>query len=153
MTTFTSPVTFPTWGFLLWHLFLSHPPRSQVNTCTQCVHLTNPCTKRTVLSLTKPKGQIYKTKALRNYITVLDMGCSLFFSFNVWETQMSCLLPFPIFFKRPLLVYWDTLRSNANSRVRRSDEPCLGSSIDDISPEQNVINQLRICCSVMTHWP
>ena len=29
---------------------------------TQCVHLTNPCTKRKVLSLTKPKGNIYKTK-------------------------------------------------------------------------------------------
>ena len=25
-------------GFLLWHLWLSHPPRSSVN-CTQCVHL------------------------------------------------------------------------------------------------------------------
>ena len=32
-------------GFLLWHLWLSHPPRVRVNTCTQCVHLTNPCTK------------------------------------------------------------------------------------------------------------
>ena len=27
-------------GFLLWHLWLSHPPRASVNTCTQCVHLT-----------------------------------------------------------------------------------------------------------------
>ena len=25
-------------GFLLWHLWLSHPPRASVN-CTQCVHL------------------------------------------------------------------------------------------------------------------
>ena len=32
-------------GFLLWHLWLSHPPLTHVNTCTQCVHLTNPCTK------------------------------------------------------------------------------------------------------------
>ena len=48
--------------FLLWHLWLSHPPRVCVNTCTQCVHLTNPCTKRKVLRLTKPKGKIYKTK-------------------------------------------------------------------------------------------
>ena len=31
--------------FLLWHLWLSHPPRARVNSCTQCVHLTNPCTK------------------------------------------------------------------------------------------------------------
>ena len=32
-------------GFLLWHLWLSRPPRTRVNTCTQCVHLTNPCSK------------------------------------------------------------------------------------------------------------
>ena len=32
-------------GFLLWHLWLSHPPRTRLNTCTQCVHLTKPCTK------------------------------------------------------------------------------------------------------------
>ena len=32
-------------GFLLWHLWLSHPPRTRMNTCTQCVYLTNPCTK------------------------------------------------------------------------------------------------------------
>ena len=45
MMSFTSPVPFLIWGFLLWHLWLSHPPRMRVNTCTQCVHLTNPCTK------------------------------------------------------------------------------------------------------------
>ena len=33
------------------------------------LHLTNPCTKRKVLSLTKPKGKIYKTKSLGHYIT------------------------------------------------------------------------------------
>ena len=32
-------------GFSLWHLWLSHPPRARVNTWTQCVQLTNPCTK------------------------------------------------------------------------------------------------------------
>ncbi len=32
-------------GFLLWHLWLSHPPRAHVNTHTQLTHaLTNPCT-------------------------------------------------------------------------------------------------------------
>ena len=63
-------------GVLLWHLRMSHPPRARVNTCTQLTHaLTNPCTKRKVLSLTKPKGKIYKTKddnikkSLRNYFT------------------------------------------------------------------------------------
>ena len=35
-----SHISYP--GFLLWHLWLSHPPRTSVNTCTQCVHLTNP---------------------------------------------------------------------------------------------------------------
>ena len=34
----TNPVSFPIWGFLLWYLWLSHPPRASVN-CTQCVHL------------------------------------------------------------------------------------------------------------------
>ena len=32
-------------GFLSWHLWLTHPPRTRVKTCTQCVHLTNPCSK------------------------------------------------------------------------------------------------------------
>ena len=34
-----------------------------------CLRLTNPCSKRKVLSLTKPKGKIYKTKSLGYYIT------------------------------------------------------------------------------------
>ena len=34
-----------------------------------CLHLTNQCAKRKVLSLTKPKGKIYKTKSLGHYIT------------------------------------------------------------------------------------
>ena len=34
------------------------------------LYLTNPCTKRKVLILTKPKGKIYKTKFLRHYITL-----------------------------------------------------------------------------------
>ena len=37
------------------------------------LHLTNPCTKRKVLSLTKPKDKIYKTKSLRHYITCLSL--------------------------------------------------------------------------------
>ena len=58
-------------AFLLRHLWLSHPPRARVNNCAQCVHLTNPCTKRKVLSLTIPKGKILKTKSLHNYITII----------------------------------------------------------------------------------
>ena len=33
------------------------------------LHLTNPCSKRKVFILPKPKGKIYKTKSLRHYIT------------------------------------------------------------------------------------
>ena len=33
------------------------------------LYLTNPCAKRNVLILTKPKDKIYKTKSLRHYIT------------------------------------------------------------------------------------
>ena len=36
------------------------------------LHLINPCTKRKVLSLTKPKGKIYKTKSLGHYITLAE---------------------------------------------------------------------------------
>ena len=35
------------------------------------LHQTNPCAKRKVLILTKPKGQIYKTKSPRNHITAI----------------------------------------------------------------------------------
>ena len=40
---FPGPISYL--GFLLWHLWLLHPPRSCVNTWSQWVHLTNPCTK------------------------------------------------------------------------------------------------------------
>ena len=40
------------------------------------LHLTNPCTQRKVLRLTKPIGKIYKTKSLGNYITqILLYNC------------------------------------------------------------------------------
>ena len=42
-------------GVLFWHLWTTHPPRARVN--------------RKFLSLTKPKGKIYKTKSLGHYIT------------------------------------------------------------------------------------
>ena len=54
-------VSFRIWGFIL----------TSVNDWTPALmlHLTNPCAKRKVLSLTKPKGKIYKTKSLGHYIT------------------------------------------------------------------------------------
>ena len=58
MTSFTSQVLFPIWGFC--DICDCHIRPARMNTCTQCVHLTNPCTK--VLSLTNSKGKIYKMK-------------------------------------------------------------------------------------------
>ena len=51
-----------------WHILPLH-----AWTPALMLHLTNPCTKRKVLILTKPKGKIYKTRSLRNYITTVDM--------------------------------------------------------------------------------
>ena len=47
---------------------MTHPLRVHVNTCINVA--PNPCAKRKVHSLTKPKGKIYKTKSLGNYITI-----------------------------------------------------------------------------------
>ena len=43
-------------------------PHARAHLCS-CLHLINPCAKRKVLSLTRPKGKIYKTKSLGHYIT------------------------------------------------------------------------------------
>ena len=53
--------------FLFRHLWMTHPHRARVNTCV-CTKLTH-APSRKVLILTKPKGKIYKTKSLRNFIT------------------------------------------------------------------------------------
>ena len=44
MMSFTSPVQFPIWGFYCDICDFTHPLHACVDTCTQCVHLTNPCT-------------------------------------------------------------------------------------------------------------
>ena len=54
-------------GFLFWHLWMTHPLRTCVNTSVNVA--PNPCAWRKVLSLTKPKGKIYKTKSVCHYIT------------------------------------------------------------------------------------
>ena len=65
-------VTFSIWSFYCnipeWHV-------CSVRTWTPALmlHLTNPCAKWKVLSLSKPKGKIYKTKSLGHYITVLPL--------------------------------------------------------------------------------
>ena len=61
-------VSIPIWGFYFdiseWHIL-----SACAWTPALMLHLTNPCAKRKVLSLTKPKGKIYKTNSLGNYIT------------------------------------------------------------------------------------
>ena len=66
MTSFTSPS--PIWDFYF--------DISEWYTLSACawtpalmLHLTKPCAKWKVLSLTKPKGKIYKTKSLGHHIT------------------------------------------------------------------------------------
>ena len=63
-------VPFPIWGFILTSVNDVSSPRTREH-LRSCLHLTNPCTKRKVLSLTKPKGKIYKTKSLDHYNTVI----------------------------------------------------------------------------------
>ena len=46
---------------------MTHPVRAWTPALT--LHLTNPCAKRKVRSLTKPKGKLYKTKFIGHYIT------------------------------------------------------------------------------------
>ena len=62
-------VSFSIWG-LFWHLWMTHPP-PRAWTPALMLYLTNPCAKRKVLSLTKPKGKIYKAKSLGHYITII----------------------------------------------------------------------------------
>ena len=61
-------VSIPIWDFYFdiseWHILSA---RAWITALM--LHLTNPSAKRKVLSLTKPKGKIYKTKSLGHYIT------------------------------------------------------------------------------------
>ena len=61
-------VPIPIWDFYFdiseWHIL-----SVRAWTPALMLHLTNPCAKRKVLSLTKSKGKIYKTKSLGHYIT------------------------------------------------------------------------------------
>ena len=66
-------VSIPIWDFYFdiseWHIL-----SIRVWTLALMLHLTNPCAKRKVLSLSKLKGKIYKTKFLSNYITKVKMN-------------------------------------------------------------------------------
>ena len=73
-------VPFPIWGFYFdiceWHIL---PACACAWTPALMLHLTNPCAKRKVLSLTKPKGKIYKTKSLGYYITLVITNLPIYF--------------------------------------------------------------------------
>ena len=68
MTSFTSPGHTLSGIFILTSVNDTSSPRVRQHLCSSLL-LTNPCAKRKVLSLTKPKGRIYKTKPLGHYIT------------------------------------------------------------------------------------
>ena len=71
-------VLIPIWGFYFniseWHI-----PSERTWTPALMFHLTHVLSRK-VLSLTNPKGKIYKTKSLRHYITVVN--CLLLVSFS-----------------------------------------------------------------------
>ena len=56
--------------FILTSLNDTSSPRARQH-MRSSLHLTNPCAYRKVLSLTKPKGRIFKTKSLGHCITSL----------------------------------------------------------------------------------
>ena len=70
MTSFTTPGPISDLDFYFdiseWHVLSTHAWAPAL-----MLHQTNPCTKWKVLSLTKLKGKIYKTKSLGHYITIL----------------------------------------------------------------------------------
>ena len=75
-------VPIPIWDFYFdiseWHIL-----SARTWTPALMLHLTNPCGKRKVLSLTKLKGKIYKTKSLSNYITIL-VNLKIFITLIIW---------------------------------------------------------------------
>ena len=68
MTSFTSPGHFLSGIFILTSLNDTSSTRAHEH-LRSCLHLTNLCTERKVLILTKLIGKIYKTKFLSHYIT------------------------------------------------------------------------------------
>ena len=86
-------VTISIWNFYFdiceWHIL---PVR--VWTHALMLYLTNPCAKRKVLSLTKPKGKICKTKFPGHYITsrvAIDRSQKLINPFVSETTESACI--------------------------------------------------------------
>ena len=61
-------VSIPIWDFY-FDISECHIQSARAWTPALMLHLTNPCAKRKVLSLTKLKGKIFKTESISNYIT------------------------------------------------------------------------------------
>ena len=79
-------------GFLLWHLWMTRPLRTRVNTCTHvCTQLTYALSRK-VLSLTKPKGKIYNTKSLGHYITDITLNLEKG-TFKPFKKEISIYTP------------------------------------------------------------
>ena len=96
MTSFISLVISSLWDFYFdiseWHILTGC-----AWTPALMLHLTNICAKRMVLSLTKPKGKIYKTKSLGHYIT--DSVKSVTLKKISSRKDLNLWIPkFPIFF-------------------------------------------------------
>ena len=81
MTSLTSPGVNSIWDFYFdiseWHIL-----SARAWTPALMLHLTNPCAEGKILSLTKPKGKIYKTKSLGNYITLVILSY-IYFPVNI----------------------------------------------------------------------
>ena len=81
MTSFTPPGLISYLGFYFdiceWHI---HPARAWTHALM--LHLTNPCAKWKVLSQTKLKGKIYKTKSLGHYFTGRGLAC-------IWDSGVD----------------------------------------------------------------
>ena len=102
------PVTIPIWDFNFdiseWHILLAREW-----TPALMLHLTNPYAKRKVLSLTKPKGKIYKTKSLGHYITG-EAKTKTLMTFSYWPLHIDM----PVLDDQQEFIY--------NSSVRTKDE-------------------------------
>ena len=82
-----SPI--PIWDFYFdiseWHIL-----SKRAWTPALMLHLTNPCTKRKVLSLSKLKGKIYKTKSLSNYVKYCLLWNATYGSWFGWKEFDCC---------------------------------------------------------------
>ena len=127
-------VSIPIWDFYFdiseWHIL-----SARAWTPALMLHLTNPCTKRKVLILTKPKSKIYKTKSLRNYITP--------FHYDYSQARLLCLIQkrrFSRILPQYILIFWkhlwvnNTQQTTAQSAGGEAVEYTNCISVDGLYP-------------------